>query len=322
MFGKSKNDESQRDTRMTSVVVLGASGMLGSMVVDVLAGAGRLAVAGTVRSAGFAEACRQLLPSVTWREYDAQREDRSLTDALDGATWIVNAIGLTKPYVHDDDPAEVERAIQVNARFPFVLARAADAIGARVIQIATDCVFSGSSGGYLESSPHDAFDVYGKTKSLGEASLPNMHLLRCSIVGPEPAKPTFLLEWLRRQPAGASVNGYVDHLWNGVTTYAFARLCHGIITGAPLEPGVQHVVPNGDVTKADLLVMIAKEYGRGDLTIMPAPAPYHVDRTLRTDNPDVNAMLWSAAGYAAPPSISEMIAEVASYTPRVKGLTA
>jgi dTDP-4-dehydrorhamnose reductase len=305
---------------MTSVVVLGASGMLGSMVVDVLAGDGRLQVAGTVRTPRLAAECRELLPEVVWREVDAAADGRSLAAALDGADWVINAIGLTKPYVHDDDPAEVERAIRVNAAFPFALAKAADATGAQVVQIATDCVYSGSAGRYVESAPHDPLDVYGKTKSLGEAGLPGMHLLRCSIVGPEPAAPTFLLEWLRRQPPGASVNGYVDHLWNGVTTYAFARLCLGLATGGASAPHLQHVVPDRDVTKADLLVMIAKAYGRDDITVVPAQAPHPVDRTLRTEQAEANTMLWAAAGYATPPSVAEMIAEMAKHTPRLSGL--
>ena len=41
-----------------------------------------------------------------------------------------------------------------------------------ILQIATDCVYSGATGGYTESSSHDALDVYGKTKSLGEVALP------------------------------------------------------------------------------------------------------------------------------------------------------
>lgn len=305
---------------MTGVVVLGASGMLGSMVTDVLAGDGRLQVAGTVRTPALSGACRERLPQVEWREYDAAGDGPSLAAALDGADWVINGIGLTKPYVNDDDPAEVERAIQVNAAFPFALARASAAIGAQVVQIATDCVYSGSVGAYVESSAHDPLDVYGKTKSLGEAALPNMHLLRCSIIGPEPKSPAFLLEWLRRQPPGTTVNGFVDHLWNGVTTYSFARLCLGIVSGGATAPRLQHVVPNGDVTKADLLVMIAEAYGRDDITVVPAKAPYPVDRTLRTESADTNAMLWAAAGYSAPPPVAEMVTEAARHAPRLSGL--
>ena len=302
-------------------MVFGASGMLGSMVVDVLERDGRWDVAGTVRTRELAEGCRAKLPSVDWRRYDVGDDGASLAAALDGADWVVNAIGLTKPFVHDDDPAEVERAIWGNSVFPFRLGEAAQAIGAEVIQIATDCVFSGLSGRYVESSPHDALDVYGKTKSLGEAPLPNVHLLRCSIIGPEPAKPMFLLEWLRRQPAGAQVNGYSDHLWNGVTTHAFARLCMGIIGGQADPPRLQHVIPDGDVTKADLLVMLARAFDRADVTVVPGKSPHSIDRTLRTEAPETNAMLWAAAGYQAPPTVEAMVTQLAGFEPRLTGLS-
>jgi dTDP-4-dehydrorhamnose reductase len=304
---------------MTRVVVLGASGMLGSMVTDVLSGDPVLEVAGTVRSAHTADACRERLPEVDWRFFDAETDDHALRSAIDGVDWIVNAIGLTKPYVHDDDAAEVERAIRINGSFPFALAKAADAIGARVIQIGTDCVYSGAAGRYVENSPHDALDVYGKTKSLGEAALPAMRILRCSIIGPEPGPSSFLLEWVRRQPANARINGYADHLWNGVTTHAFARLCRGAIAGADAQR-LQHVVPSADVTKADLLVMIARSYGRDDITVVPGPAPYAIDRTLRTEHGDANEALWRAAGYDAPPSVERMVADVAALAPRLTGL--
>jgi dTDP-4-dehydrorhamnose reductase len=296
--------------------------MLGSMVVEVLAADPSLEVAGTVRRARLVDAARDRLPQVDWRLFEASGSNASLVAAVDGADWVINAIGLTKPYVHDDDPAEVERAIHVNAAFPFELAAAAAAAGAEVIQIATDCVFSGTAGRYSESAPHDALDVYGKTKSLGEAARPPMHLLRCSIIGPEPSTSLFLLEWLRKQPKGGSVNGYTDHLWNGVTTHAFARLCHAIVTGRMTAPDLQHVIPSGDVTKADLLVKIAKAFDRGDLTVVPGPAPYAIDRTLRTEHPDRNNALWLAAGYPAPPSIDTMLQDLAKHEFRLFGLPA
>jgi dTDP-4-dehydrorhamnose reductase len=304
---------------MSSVVVLGASGMLGSMVVDVLAQDGRWQVAGTVRSDTLAAACREQLPAVDWRLYDAI-QDVGLGAAIDGAAWVVNAIGLTKPFVRDNDPAHVERAIWGNAIFPFRLAAEAERTGARVIQIATDCVYSGAVGGYVESAPHDALDVYGKTKSLGEVQRPNMYLLRCSIIGPEPSTPQYLLEWLRRQPPNATVNGYTDHLWNGVTTYAFGRLCAGILEAAPNEAGLQHVIPRGDVTKADLLVTMAAAFDRQDITVVPGPSPHRIDRTLRTEHAERNDALWAAAGYATPPTVEMMVSELARQTPTLTEL--
>jgi dTDP-4-dehydrorhamnose reductase len=306
---------------MTSVVVLGASGMLGSTVLEVLSTTPGLQVAGTVRSASQADACRERVPEVTWRLLDAAGDEHGIRAAIDGADWVVNAIGLTKPFIHDDNPVEVERALRINGLFPFALARAAEASNSQVVQIATDCVYSGSAGRYAENAPHDALDVYGKTKSLGEVALPPIHLLRCSIIGPQPSGPAYLLEWLRGQPDGAIVNGYSDHLWNGVTTLAFGHLCRGLITGAAPAPTLQHVIPAGDVSKADLLTLIATAYGRDDIKVRPGPAPEPVDRTLRTRDADSNAALWRGAGYGEPPSVSHMVAELAAVEPRLARLS-
>lgn len=306
---------------MSKVVVLGASGMLGSMVLDVLSSDGACEVAGTVRSGDLADACQAKVPDADWRVFDVREDDIGLRRALRGAEWVVNAIGLTKPYIHDNDPAEVEAAMRVNAAFPYRLAREAAAVGARVVQIATDCVYSGASGRYVESSAHDALDVYGKTKSLGESRLPNVNLLRCSIIGPEPRTHAFLLEWLRRQPKEATVSGYVDHFWNGVTTLTFARLCAAFACGAAVPPALQHIIPAGDVTKADLLEDIARAYGRDDIRIERMDAPSRVDRTLRTEHPDALRALWAATGYATPPSVAQMVAELAAYPCRLTRLS-
>src|SRR5436190_133310 len=83
----------------------------------------------------------------------------------------------------DVRPSEVERAVDVNARLPHLLGELARGADARILQIATDCVYSGSRGEYVESDPHDALDVYGKTKSLGESFQETVHHLRCSIIG-------------------------------------------------------------------------------------------------------------------------------------------
>ena len=82
--------------------------------------------------------------------------------------YIINCIGITKPYCHDDNRDEIKNAIKVNSLFPMMLAEFSEKNNIKIIQIATDCVFSGVEGQYTENSLHDPLDVYGKTKSIGE----------------------------------------------------------------------------------------------------------------------------------------------------------
>jgi dTDP-4-dehydrorhamnose reductase len=301
----------------TRVLVLGGSGMLGSMVVDVLGRDPGLAVTATVRSDALRSALAPRYGDVRWRVFDPAAGVPP--ELFAGQAWVINAIGLTKPLIRDDRWAEIERAIEINASLPHRVARAAGEAGARVIQIATDCVYAGTKGAYGEDDPHDAHDVYGKTKSLGETFQDNVAHLRCSIVGPEPKEFKFLLEWFRRQPRGARVQGFVNHRWNGVTTLHFARLCRALVAGGPWPGHLLHVVPTGTLSKAEMLHLFAEVYARGDVAIDDVPARAVVDRTLATQRPEVNAALWSAAGYERPPTVEAMVRELAAFDDRATG---
>ena len=284
------------------VAILGSTGMLGSMVRRYLS-----------------ERPEYELTCPSSKELDATYTTVSkLFYILRGHDYAINCIGLIKPRIDETDPASVRNAIQVNSLFPHHLAHAAEWSKCKVIQIATDCVYSGtgmSAGKHDELSPHDPLDVYGKTKSLGEVVSPSVHHLRCSIVGPEQeGRPRdSLLEWFLGQPRGATVKGFNNHRWNGITTLAFARICHGIMSCRLDLPPLQHIVPYNVVTKAELLSHFAHFYHRDDIVFDEVAAPIAVDRSLSTNNRSSNERLWQAAGYSYPPTVQQLIIEMAIY---------
>lgn len=299
------------------VLVLGGTGMLGAMVTDYLAGMTDIEVHATARDLALVERARDLVPRVQWRLFDAQGVDLDLAFLTD-FDWVINCIGITKPLIHDDNPVEVERAIVVNSLLPHRIRAAIRTKSTRVVQIATDCVYSGTKGAYLEKDAHDALDAYGKTKSLGETLSENYYHLRCSIIGPEPKEHKFLLDWFLGQPEGASVKGFTNHLWNGVTTLHFAKLCRALIGSAKAVPTRQHVIPGNTLTKYELLRTFASAFGREDIQIAAVEAPVAVDRSLATERQDLNRELWAAAGYQAPPTIEQMVAELARHKMRLR----
>ena len=174
--------------------------------------------------------------------------------------YIINCIGIIKPWCRDDDPAGVKNAIVVNALFPHLLSDACAAHDPeiKIITIATDCVYSGNKGNYTENDPHDPLDVYGKTKSLGEVRQSNFLNIRTSIIGPELTGKKSLLEWFLSNPDGTTLNGFTHHYWNGMTTLQFAQLCDRIITEGSFDKlrkinHVIHWVENESVNKYELL---------------------------------------------------------------------
>jgi dTDP-4-dehydrorhamnose reductase len=296
------------------VTVLGATGMLGAVTLDSFYKSGDFELTATYRDENLGQMLKKQYPGVNFRVLDAETASQAeVAEAIKGSEWVVNAIGVIKPYIHDDNPEETERAIRVNALFPHLLAKASKAGGARVLQIATDCTYSGKQGKYKESDQHDAIDVYGKTKSLGEAYADTVHHLRCSIIGPEPKAHVSLLDWFLGQDKNAEVNGFTNHQWNGVTTLHFAKVCQGIITHKIELPHLQHVIPGNIVSKSDLLKSFADAFKRTDIKVNEVEAPTVIDRTLQTENEDKNKEIWKAAGYEEPPTIEQMVDELAAY---------
>lgn len=292
---------------MTNVLVLGASGMLGSMVTRYLSEQEDLRVVGTTRDFHFRE---QMPTKSGWRYFDADNRVDSYKETFDGADWIINCIGVIKPKIDEKNSYSIENSIKTNSLFPHKLARNTDI---KIVSILTDCVYTGLTGNYTESSPHDALDVYGKTKSLGEVTAPNVCNLRCSIIGPEKGTQYSLLEWFLHQQKDAVINGYTNHLWNGITTHAFAKICYGIINNG-VFPLMQHIVPANTTHKDTLLRDIAFTYCREDVRINSVEATVAVNRTLKTEETYHNKLLWELAGYKHIPTIPMLLAEMREYT--------
>ncbi len=286
---------------MTRILVLGAKGMLGSMLVRVLGGHREFDVAGSARD-GQGGDCA----------FEVGRHSLEALLSSVRCDWVLNAIGVLGQHIDESDPGSVASAIAVNAEFPNRLAVATRGTQ-RVINFATDGVYSGRSGPYEEGAEQDAAGTYARSKGLGEVRAAHVVNLRCSIIGPEERQPAVsLLGWALSQPQGATISGFSNHQWNGLTTFHLAKICAAIILGEVTGlPSTLNVVPHDVVSKAELLTHSVQCFGRSDLTVSPRPAEIAVDRRLATAYPELNARLWAAAGYARPPTILEMVGELA-----------
>ena len=282
-----------------NILVMGATGMLGSMVYEYLKGDSELAVFGTSRKKMREFFCFDVHDDIHSLEWDKIDVD-----------YVINCIGITKPYCNDENMSEVNNAIVVNSLFPRKLNDLAAAKDIRVIQIATDCVYSGNKGNYQEDDPHDSLDVYGKTKSLGEVKSELFLNIRCSIIGPEKFNKTFLLEWFLKQQSNTAINGFTHHLWNGVTTVQFAQLCQKIIKNNQFdslvrESNIHHFTPNNTVSKYELMQLFEEVYNRG-VVINKYEGDVVLDRTLKSKFNSIN-------GISPPLTIKEALVEQRSY---------
>lgn len=267
------------------ILILGSTGMLGNAVTAYFLEKNNYDVTATYRTAAVAFPGKSIV-------FDALTSPlESLPTNFD---YVINCIGIIKPFMAADPAA----AIKINSLFPWELAAWCKANGSRLIHITTDCVYSGRKGKYVESDSHDALDDYGKSKSLGECASEAM-VLRSSIIGEEIHKNASLIAWAKSQK-GQTVSGFSTHLWNGVTTKEYAKICDKIITNNWYETGLFHVFAKDDVTKLQMLEYFNEKFQLG-LTIQEK-RPDPVDRTMRTEK--------ALCAKLEIPTVAQMIREI------------
>jgi dTDP-4-dehydrorhamnose reductase len=270
------------------ILVLGITGMLGSAVFRTFSSDPVHEVWGTLRSSAglryFPEASRErLLSGIDVLDQDALAA--ALTRVRPDV--VINCVGLIKQLADAKDPLT---ALPINAMLPHRLARLCALSGARLIHISTDCVFSGSKGGYLESDLSDAEDLYGKSKYIGELhDLPNAITLRTSIIGHELNSSHSLVDWFLAQEG--SVRGFSQAIFSGLPTVELARVMKDFVLPHPELNGLYHVAAE-PIAKLDLLTLIASQYGK-TIEIRP-DAALVIDRSLNSGR------FTQATGYKAP----------------------
>ena len=166
---------------------------------------------------------------------------------------VVNAVGIVK---QQSAAKESIPSIEINALFPHCLAVLCKAVGARLIHMSTDCVFSGRKGNYQESDLSDAEDLYGKSKYLGEVYDTHCVTLRTSIIGTELTRKKSLVEWFLAQQG--PVKGYRKAIFSGFTTIEMARIIERLLVQHPRACGLYHV-SSAPISKLELLTKIMEK---------------------------------------------------------------
>jgi dTDP-4-dehydrorhamnose reductase len=248
------------------ILILGATGLLGNTVIRELSKNSRYEVTGTVRRFD----CIQHL-DCTYVQFDAYNGDPE--HILHGYDVVINCIGLIKPHLTD-----TLTAVRVNTLFPLKTSTLCKKYGSKFIHITSDCVFSGETGNYSEDDEHDMIDLYGRTKSLGEPG--DCMVLRTSIIGPELHSYVSLLDWVRTS-SDTILSGYVNHIWNGITTKQYAKIISQIIDENLYEEGKFHVHSPYPVSKYDLVSMIIQSLNLNK-TVRPYSTDISIDRSLCT----------------------------------------
>lgn len=240
------------------VLILGASGMIGSAMFRVLAAAPTLQVWGTLRSTTMARFFAQGLQTRLLHIDDIEQTDKLVRLlATIRPDVVINCIGLTKHHKESDEPL---LSVALNALLPHRLAEICRFSGARLIHVSTDCVFAGTTGDYREADVTDASDIYGRSKALGELiNHEGAVTLRTSTIGHELQSAFGLLEWFLSQQG--SCKGFNKAIFSGLPNTVFAEVVRDHVLPNPELRGLYHVGADA-IGKYELLNLIAAAYGK------------------------------------------------------------
>lgn len=251
------------------VLILGKTGMLGQEVYRYLLGRG-LDVVGTQRHtpgpdffAAKGDWLPQLKAVVTSAPY----------------AWVINCLGQTR--IPAAPPEAFEAGLMINSIFPHYLASLADEAGFRLLHMSTDSIYGSRGEAFTENDALLGTDAYSRSKALGEVVHQRALNIRCSILGFEAAGKS-LLSWFLRQ--AGPVQGFTNHIWNGVTTLQLAQFFYQLITTNLFQElraktSAVNFTVNEPLSKYELLCAIGTVFGH-EVEIVPNAASEGVTRIL------------------------------------------
>lgn len=244
-------------------LILGCNGMAGHMISLYLKEQGHDVT-------GFARKKSRFVETIVGDARDLKLLKQSIDDG--GYDTVINCVGLLNKFAEADH----ESAVFLNSYLPQFLAKITDSTSTQIIQMSTDCVFSGSKGGYTEDSFPDGTLFYDRSKALGELVDGKNVTLRNSIIGPD-IKPEGigLLNWFLQQHG--RVKGYKNAIWTGQTTLQLAKT----MENAAIQHvhGLYNMVPDHSISKYDMLLLFNKYLRSDPIEVIPEEN-FRIDKSL------------------------------------------
>jgi len=256
------------------VLVLGAGGQLGHMLVRILKE--DFEVFGTTR--GSTSTDQPLTNFIDEKMWIPDLDVTNLADLEKVITElrpeaVINCVGIVKQrHEMGADPV----SYWVNAVLPHEISKLVTASGGRFIHFSTDCVFSGKDGNYSETDAPDPTDDYGSSKHEGEVTNTNSLTLRTSHIGPELTTHQGLYDWVLRS-RGMSVSGFTNAIFSGFTTLELSIIVKQIITNHQSLHGIFQVASE-PISKYELIRQLNVALNLG-IDVIPNGS-FHCDRSL------------------------------------------
>jgi dTDP-4-dehydrorhamnose reductase len=232
-------------------LVLGATGMAGHTIAIYLKEQGYDVTAFSRRPFPF---CPNIIGDIT--------DFKLVKDIIRKGEYdaVINCIGILNQTAENNK----HQAVLLNSYLPHFLSYITKDSKTKIIQMSTDCVFSGKTGNYTERSLRDGETFYDRSKALGELENDKDLTFRNSIIGPDMNKDGIgLFNWFMKQRG--VINGYTKAIWTGVTTLTLAKAMEKATKDNLV--GLYNLVNNQTISKYELLNLFNKYFKNNELII-------------------------------------------------------
>ncbi len=174
---------------------------------------------------------------------------------------IVHTAGITSV---DECEREPERARYVYADLSRNVAEAAVHIGAKLIHISTDHLFTGTRSFYTEDDTPDPVNAYGRAKLLAEQVVattdPEALIVRTNFFGWGHRYRQSFSDWVYyRLTAGEKISMFDDVFITPILADAVATTAHQLLDAG--ECGIWNIAGEERVSKFDFGVQLANAFG-------------------------------------------------------------
>lgn len=191
------------------------------------------------------------------------------------AEFIINCVGAIPQRTKDFD---------INWELPIWLDQN---FSGRIIHPATDCEMDDDEYGLSKAKAADWIMDYGKRTKM----------IKASIIGPELNGHASMLYWFLSNKDGSQINGYSNHMWNGITTYYWAKFANTIIENWN-DYQKRTTLGSSCISKYDMCNIFNEVYNRS-IIVNPFETQDSVNKCLSVDVTldDINIQLTNMIGF-------------------------
>ena len=241
-------------SKLTKVLITGASGLLGANLVRHYAG--RADCTGFYGKNPISISGADLKHLELTDRQSVSRAIKQLRPDL-----IIHCAAATNVEWCEKHP---DLAKTINEDVAIFLAELSSETGAKFVFMSTDSVFDGNSGNYLESDTPGPLNSYATGKVRAEEAVnrlnPDTLVIRSYFYGHSPSGTRSLLEWvLVRAMAGNVVPGFTDSYFSPIGVHDFADALDSAIMAN--ISGILHLGSSNAISKHEFARMVMETYG-------------------------------------------------------------